>query len=187
MTNVKYAIRFPDLQSIDYKVSISIFSEASIVETANTFINTFDALGSLTEYVIQKQNRGIIKTIECKRSLDASLDSLKEQKKIQFEEYSKRLQARLQNEKEQMKLEVEKLVLEASSKANEFSYNFEESMRSNQILRSMITTEVDFLNSIKGYIDNLADDCSRRKEYVMYCELQRKSLDLINQYMKEMV
>lgn len=189
MPNVKYAIRFPDLQSINYNKPISIFSEDSIIRTADTFIKTFNAFGSLTEFIIQKNKTNeLSRQLNAqKKALDASLDNQKKQKRIEFEEYTKRLQTQSQFEKESMELETKKLVLEASTRSNVFSVTFEESMRNNQILRNMISAEACFLNSIKDYIKNLANDYSQRKEYVVYCELQRKSLDLVNQYMKEMV
>lgn len=189
MPNVKYAIRFPDLQSINYNKPTSIFSEDSIISTADTFIKTFDALGSLTEFVIQKNRTNeLSKQLNAKkRALDANIDNLKEQKRIEFEEYTKRLQTQLQFEKESMELETKKMILEASASANDFSVTFEESMRNNKVLHNMIGIEAHFLESIKDYIESLADDYSQRKEYVVYCELQRKSLDLVNQYMMEMI
>lgn len=189
MPNVKYAIRFPDFPSISHNKPVSIFSKDSIIRTADTFIKTFDALGSLTEFVIQKNKTNeLSKQLNAKkRALDASVNNLKEQKKIEFEEYTKRVQIQLQSVKESMELEAKRLVLEASTMANDFSVAFEKKMRNNKILRNMISEEARFLNSIKDYIENLADDYSQRKEYVVYCELQRKSLDLVNQYINEMV
>lgn len=189
MPNVKYAIRFPDLQSINDNKPVSIFSEDSVIKTTDTFIKTFDALGSLTEFVMQKNKTNeLSKQLNAqKRVLDASIDNLKERKRVEFEEYTKRLQTQLQFEKESMQLDEKKLILEARTRANDFSVTFEESMRNNQILHNMISVEAHFLESIKDYIENLADDYSQRKEYVVYCELQRKSLDLVNQYMMEMV
>lgn len=110
MPNVKYAIRFPDLQNINYNKSISIFSEASIIKTTDTFIKTFDALGSLTEFIIQRNRTNeLSKQLNAqKRALDANIDNLKEQRRIEFEEYTKRLQTQLQFEKESMELETKK-------------------------------------------------------------------------------
>ncbi len=189
MPNVKYAIRFPDLQNINYNKSISIFSEASIIKTTDTFIKTFDALGSLTEFIIQRNRTNeLSKQLNAqKRALDANIDNLKEQRRIEFEEYTKRLQTQLQFEKESMELETKKMVLEASTKANDFSVTFEEHMRNNKVFHKMIDEEARYLKSIKDYIENLDDDYSQRKEYVVYCEWQRKSLDLVNQYMMELI
>lgn len=79
------------------------------------------------------------------------------------------------------------MVLEASTKANDFSVTFEEHMRNNKVFHKMIDEEARYLKSIKDYIENLDDDYSQRKEYVVYCEWQRKSLDLVNQYMMELI
>ena len=189
MSNVKYAIRFPDFQTVKYNQSISIFSEASIIRMTDTFLKTFDALGNLTEFVIQRNRTNeLSKQLNAqKRVLNASVENLKELKRIEFEEYTKRLQAQLQFEKERLELETKKLILEASAKVNDFSISFEESMMSNQVLHNLIHTEANFLESVKGYIDDLANDYSQRKEYVVYCEMQRKSLNLVNQYMAEMI
>lgn len=189
MPSVKYAIRFPGFQNMDYNQSTSIFSENSIIRTTNTFQKTFDALGSLTEFVIQKNRTNeLSKQFDAqKRALDACIENLKEQKQIEFEEYTKRLQAQLRFKKESLELETKKLILEASTKVNNFSISFEESMMSNQVLHNLISTEAHFLESIKGYIDALANDYSHRKEYVLYCEMQRKSLDLVKQYMEKMI
>lgn len=189
MTNVKYAIRFPDFQTVNHRQSNSIFSEDSIIQTTNTFLKTFDALGSLTEFVIQKNRTNeLLKQLNAqKKALDASVDNLKEQKRIEIEEYTKRLQVQLQFEKERLELEIKKLTLEASKKVNDFSISFEESMMSNQVLYNLISTEAHFLESIKNYIDDLANEYAQRKEYVVYCEMQRKSLNLVNQYMTEMI
>ena len=189
MSNIKYAIRFPDLQTVNYTHSISIFSEASITNTINTFLKTFDVLGSLTEFVVQRnRTKQLSRQLNArKRVLDASVENLKEQKRIEFEEYTKRLQTQLQFEKESLELETKKLILEASAKVKDFSISFEENMKSNRVLHNLISTEAHFLESIKDYIDDLASDYSQRKEYVLYCEMQRKSLNLVNQYMEEMI
>lgn len=188
MNNTKRAIRFPDLQRVD-NTQISIFSERSISKTSNTFLKTFDALGSLTEYIVQKNRTNeLSKQLNAqKRVLNAKIDNLKDQKEFEFEEYTKRLQTKLQFEKDSMKLEFEKLKQEASAKINDFSISFEENMKRSQVLCKIINQEAQFLESIEDYIDNLADSYSQRKEYVVYCEMQRKSLDLVDKYMAEMI
>lgn len=189
MANVKYAIRFPDFLTVSHSQATSIFSEASIIKTTGTFLKTLDALGNLTEFVIQRNrtNEQSKQLNAQKLSLDASVENMKEQKRIEFEEYTKRLQAQLKFEKERLELEIKKLVLESSEKVNNFSISFEEHMMSNKVLHNLISAEEHFLESIKDYIDDLANDYARRKEYVVYCEMQRKSLNLVEQYMKEMI
>lgn len=188
MNNTKRAIRFPDLQRVD-NTQISIFSERSISKTSNTFLKTFDALGSLTEYIVQKNRTNeLSKQLNAqKRGLNAKIDNLKEQKEFEFEEYTKRLQTKLQFEKESMKLEFEKLKQEAIANINDFSISFEENMKRSQTLHKIISQEAQFLETIKVYIENLSEKYSQCKEYVVYCEAQRKSLDLINKYLSEMI
>lgn len=189
MIKEKYAIRFPSMQNIERNLTTSIFSEKSIMKTSDTFFKTFDALGSLTGYVVQKNRTNeLSKQLKAQEAaLDATIDNLKEQQRIEFEEYSKRLQINLQYEKHEMELEMKKLAIEASKKVNNFSVSFEEMMKTNQILLNIIQKEQNFLNGVQDYIDKLADNYSQRKEYVIYCDLQRKALDLVNAYLNEMV
>lgn len=189
MNNIKYAIRFPDLQDIKYNKSTNIFSEKSITETTNTFLKTFDVLGSLTEFIIQKNRTNeLSKQLNAKkRVLDANIENFKEQQRLEFEEYTKRLQEKLKFEKEKLELETKKLILETNSTISDFSISFKENMKQHEILYNLICNEKKFLNSIKDYINDLSNDYSQRKEYVLYCEMQRKSLELVDQYMKELI
>ena len=189
MSNIKYAIRFPDLQGINCDDSKNIFSEQSIIHTTNTFMKTFDAFGSLLNFVVQKNRTNeLSRQIDAqKRALDVEVDNLKEQEKIRFKEYTERLQIQLQNEKEKLKIKSQILLSEGRNQVNRFSITFEESMQKSQILHHIIEVEYHYLDKWNGYIDMLADNYSRRKEYVFYCECQRQSMELINQYLNSMI
>lgn len=189
MIKEKYAIRFPDMQNIERSSSASIFSETSIIETKNTFLKTFDALEGLTGLILQKaRTHETSKQLNMQRvALDEEIENQKEQKRIEFEEYAERLQIQLKFEKEKMDMELKKMALEISEKVNQFSCSVEENIRSNQIFLRIIKNEQSTLEYIQPFIEFLAEDYSQRREYVLYCEMQRKSLQLVNLYLREMV
>lgn len=189
MASVKYAIIFPEYWTVNHDHTISIFSESSIKETTDTFFETFDALGSLMIFIGQKnRTKELSKQISVKKNiLDISIENFEEQKRIKFEEDTKRLQIQLETEKERLKLATEKLILEASTSVNDCVRSFEKHMVSSRILWNVISEQRRFLENIENYIENLADEYGQRKEYVWFCELQRRSLNLIDQYMAEMI
>lgn len=189
MIREKYAIRFPDIISMNDYNSVSIFSEKSIQKASNTFFDTFDALGSLAGLVLQKtKTKELSKQISSqKRALDETVENQKLQMQIEFEEYTKRLQERVKFEKEKMELDLKEMLLQTGSIVNKFSSSFEEQMKKSQVLADVIKQEKNFLLSVQMYINDLANDYSQRREYVKYCEMQRKSLELVNTYVKEMI
>ena len=94
----KYAIRFPEYGNVD--TSFSIFSETAVVTTEKTFIKTFNAIESLTGFVIQKSRTSELgKQLNAqKRTLDLEIDNGIEQLNIQYEEESERLRLRIEQE-----------------------------------------------------------------------------------------
>ncbi len=185
----KYAIRFPGYGNIDTKSSLSMFSETAVTTTEKTFFKTFNALDSLTGFIIQKSRTSELgKQLNAQKcALSAEIDNGIEQLKIQYEEESKRLQLKIEQEKQELNLELEKLTLETSEKATEFSFSYEEYMKSNELFKKIITREKNFLEETHRYIELLGDDFSNRKEYILYCDCERKSLELINKYLKLMI
>lgn len=185
----KYAIRFPGYGNIDTKSSLSVFSETAVATTEKTFFKTFNVLDSLTGFIIQKS-----RTLELgkklnaqKYALDAEIDNGIDQLKIQYEEESKRLRFRIEQEKQEMDLALQKLKLETIEKVNEFSFSYEKYMKSNELFKEIITREKTFLEEAHRYIEFLGDDFSNRKEYILYCDCERKSLELINNYLTLMI
>ncbi len=185
----KYAIRFPGYGNIDTKSSLSIFSETAVATTKKTIFKTFNTLDSLTGFVIQKSRTSELgKQLNAqKRALDVEIDNGIEQLKIQYEEESKRLQLIIEQEKQEMNLELQKLTLETSEKAKEFSFSYEKYMKSSELFKKIITREKTFLEETHSYIEFLGNDFSNRKEYILYCDCERKSLELINNYLKLMI
>ncbi len=189
MIKKKYAVIFPEIQTVSNNTPVSIFSEQTVGESVKTFSKTFDAFGNLLDYVEQKnKTKELGKQLSSKRAaLDAGIESFREQKQIEFEQYSDRLRIQMENEKEAMKMDLERIRLEVSAQIADFSVSFEEAMKTNQLFMNLIRKEHQFLKETEAYIDILQNDFSQHKAYVMYCELRRKSFELIDTYLKEMI
>ncbi len=189
MLKKKYGIRFPEIRTMEPLVPISVFSEQFVREAEDTFVQTFDVLHSLTNYVIEKnrtQNLG--EQLNARRTaLDTQMEQAVEQGRIALREYTEQLQIRLKAEKEQMELDVKALSVKVRQMVDECSVTAEEAIRENQLWLGMIQRQQNFLNSIQPYIEQLKDDYARRKEYIQYCDMQRKAFGYIEGYLKEMV
>ena len=185
----KYAIRFPGYGNIDTKSSLNIFSETAVKTTEKTFFKTFNALDSLTGFIIQKSRTSELeKQLNAqKRALIVEIDNGIEQLKIQYEEESKRLQLKIEQEKQELDLELQRLTLETSEKAKEFTFSYEKYIKSSELFKKIITREKNFLEETHRYIELFGDNFSNRKEYILYCDCERKSLELINNYLKLMI
>ena len=140
MIREKYAIRFPGMQDLGKSISTSIFSEEAIIVTGDAFAGTFDALGSLMELAAQKKRTcELSKRLGVRKlAIDEIVENQKEQEKIKYEADVERLKIRLETEKEKMKLEMEEMLLKARGEISKFAVSFEETMRSNQILKRTI-------------------------------------------------
>lgn len=189
MKRNKYAIRFPGYGNADSILSPDIFSETAVAAAEKTFLKTFHAFDSLTGFIIQKS-----RTIELekqltaqKRALDTEIEEGIEQLKNRYEEESKRLRLRTQQEKQEMDLELQRLKLETIEKAKDFSFSYEMYMKSNELFQKIIIREKAFIEETHKYIQLLEDDFSNRREYILYCDCERKSLELINRYLERMI
>lgn len=185
----KYGIQFPEIQVVQPLVPVSEFSERAIQETEDTFLKTFDLLHGLTNYVIQKnRTQELGKQLEAQReSLNAQVEHGIEQERLTFESYTRRLQIRLQSEKEQMELDIKRFARETSQKVKDFSMTVEEAIRENQLWMRMIERQQNFLISIQPYITQLETDYAHRREYIQYCDMQRKAFNYIDGYLKKMI
>lgn len=189
MLKRKYGIRFPEIRTMEPLVPISVFSEQFVREAEETFVQTFDVLHSLTNYVIEKnRTQEFGEQLNARRkALDTQVEQAVEQEQIALREYSEQLQIRLKAEKKQMELDVKALSVKVRQMVDECSVTTEEAIRENQLWLEMIRHQQDFLNSIQPYIEQLKDDYARRKEYIQYCDMQRKAFGYIKGYLKEMV
>ncbi len=189
MVKEKYAVIFPEIQTVGNNTPVSIFSERTVGEATKTFSKTFDAFENLLDYVEQKNKTkefGKQLAVE-KAALDVGIENFREQKQIEFKQYSDRLRIQAEKEKEAMKMELEKIRLEVSARIADFSVSFEEAMKENQLFMNLIREEHRILKETENYISTLQNDFSQHKAYVMYCELRRKSFELIDSYLKEMI
>lgn len=189
MRGIKYAVRFPAFQNTNTASTVSLFSENAVASTEKVFFKTFNILDSLTGLVIQKSRTSELgKRLNMqKRALDVEIDNGIEQLKIQYEEESKRLQIKMRNVEQEMELELKKLKIETAKRAEEFSFSYEEYMKSNQLFKKIIIRQKSFLEEVQNYIELLGDDFSNRREYILYCDCERKSLELIDNYLKLMI
>lgn len=185
----KYAIRFPDFQVPRSIKPDSIYSMPSIQETVQTIKGSFNLLHSLTNYVIEKNRTlKLKKQLEAKReALDTQIEQKIQQERLTLEAYSEQLQIRLRSEKQQMEIEINRFKIETSQKCSELSLTVEEAIRESHIWMQIIQHQYDFFISIEPYIKQLESDYAHRKEYILYCDMQRKALNRIEDYLKKIV
>ena len=189
ITTRKYAVRFPGLDNLDTKNSINVFSEGRIITAEKTFFSVIDAASSIAELVVQKNRTkelGVRLSAQ-KEALDAEIKNKKEQLKIKYIEEAQRLKIQLATEKEEMDIEFRRMKIELAEKSRNFDFTFEECVRTNRIFYDIIVMQKKRLEKIQPFIKSLADDYSNRREYIKYCELERKSLNLIEQYLTLMI
>lgn len=185
----KYAIRFPGLDMCRTQNSLSIFSENRIVETYKAFSSVLKAAESLSGFVIQKnRTRELGKRLSAqKEALDVEIENLEEQLRIRYIEESNRLKIKLETEIKKLDINFQRLMLESAEKSKEFDFSFEQYISKNNLLYEIVLREKNMIEEIQPYIELLATDYSNRREYIKYCEIERKSIELINEYIKQMV
>lgn len=189
MRRIKYAVRFPGLAETDPKSPPDIFSENAVAERERGFFETLHVLDSLAGFVIQKTRTSELgKQLKArKQALDAETDDRIQQLRIQYEEESKRLQIRIEHVRQEMDLELQNLKWETAEKARDFSFSYEEYMKSNELFKRMLIHEKDFFEEAHRYIEAIGEDFSNRREYILYCDRERKSLEMINEYLRMMI
>lgn len=185
----KYAIRFPGLDVCRNQDLLSIFSENRIVETHKSFSMVLNAAESLAGVIIQKNRTSELgKRLSAQKEvLDIEIENREEQLKIQYIEESNRLKIRLETEKKELDIKFQRLMLESAEKSKEFDFSFEKYMSTNKLLYEIVLSEKNIIEEIQPYIELLATDYSNRREYIKYCEMERKSLALINEYIEQMI
>lgn len=185
----KYAVRFSGFQETRAEAPHIIFSESGIAAAAQIFRSVFDALDSLAGFVVQRnRTEELGKQLNAqKKALNADINSKTEQLRCQYEEELKRMRLKIVQEKKEMDFELQRLSMETAEKAKDFAFSYEEYMKSNKLFLQIIYKEKKFLEETQSFIDDLSDDYSKRKEYIVYCDLQRKSLELIDAYLKQMI
>lgn len=159
------------------------------MKTEETFFSIIDVASSLAEFVVQKNNTKELgkQLVYKEQALDAEIDNKIEQVQIQYEEEAKRLKIQLKTEKKIMNNEFQRMKVELAMKSTEINFTFEGYLKSNEIFIGIIDKEKTIIDSIHPFIESLAEDYANRREYIRYCEIERRSLDIINSYIKAMV
>lgn len=185
----KYAIRFPGVDTYRNQESLSIFSENRIIETQKTFSLVLNDAERLAGFIIQKnRTRELGKCLLAqKEALDVEIENKEEQLRIRYIEESERLKIRMETEKKDLDIKFQKLMMESAKQAKEFEFSFERYMSTNQSLHAIVLHEKKIIEDNQSYIELLATDYSNRREYILYCEIERKSIELINEYVRQMV
>lgn len=185
----KYAIRFPGLDPCRPQESLNIFSEDCICDAINTLSSVLNAAESLVGFIVQKNRTGELKKqiSAQKDALDIEQENREEQLRIQYSEESNRMKIKLEAEKKRLELDFQRLQIEMAERSKKIEVSFEQDMRTNQLLYKIVLHEKEVIDNIKPYIEMLADDYSNRREYIKYCEIERKSLILINEYIEQMI
>lgn len=189
MVKQKYAIRFPEIQITESFVPVDLFSERSLRETEQTFLKTFDLMHSLTTYVIEKnRTQELGKQLDARRRvLDAQVEQAAEQERITLVEYSRQLQIQLKERKAQLELEMKMLVDEMSQRVSDFSLTVEEALKTSELLVALIRNEQETLDMCQPYLGKLKTNYARRKEYIQYCDMERKAYERIRGYLDQLI
>ena len=189
MLKKKYAVEFPDFQNFEGYNPITIFSEKGIKNVEDTLNYNYALCGSVTNLIIEKnKTRELEKQLDArKEALDAQIDNAIEQLRIEYVEYAKRLKMQVEKEKESMRLAFEQLRLEIRKRVDNLELDYEVILKESAILKTMICQEKDYLLSSQKFIDMTAGEYGNRKEYVLYCDSCRKSMELINKCLESMV
>lgn len=159
------------------------------MKTEETFFSIIDVASSLAELVVQTNNTKELgkQLYYNEQALDAEIDNKIEQVQIQYKEEAKRLKIQLKTEKETMENEFHRMKVELAMKSKEVNFAFEEYLKSNEIFFGIISKEKAIIESMHPFIESLVEDYANRREYIRYCEIERRSLDTINSYIKAMV
>ena len=179
----KYAVVFPTIKTHVENLPANVSHKSCLAETKKTFSDTYDYLDGLLGYIVERNRTNeLSKRLDAqKRVLDATLDNLVEQEKIKTAEEAKRLKSKLKVAKKEMLSQIEQLEIQAQD--DTVVYTVEEYIQENKIFRELINKEKIILDEIQPFINSLSNDLEHRRDYVQYCEMQRRSMDLINKYL----
>lgn len=190
-TKQKRAIYFPEFQvnAIDSKPP-SLFSRESVLKTESLLIQTHNELGGLLGLVVEKyKTKQLEQQINIlKQGVDVSCEEKERQLSIKFEEEVKRIQIRLEANKKKLRLDFERFSEEVLITAEAFELDFEKNVKTNQIFRELIQNQFDSIMKYKKFVDErIPSVFHHHREYIVYCDLQKKAIDQINLYLSELV
>lgn len=189
MLRRKYAVRFPEMQTANLFRPIDDFSERSVQTVERNCFSVFDCFHSLANYIIERN-----RTVELKKriaadkqALDVKVREAIEQERIAFVEYTKQLQIKLRTAREEMELAAEKYAIEISQRVSALALEAERVSRENEYCMTVIRDQRTVLDCIQSYLKQAEADYAQRKEYIMLCDAQRKALENIDVFMKNLL
>ena len=186
----KLAMYFPEFQTSDDEPQVpSLFSEKSIRSTENLIAEAHKDMGGLLGFIVQKyKTYQLGKQLDSlKEAVDATLEEKKKQLAIQFEEETKRLQIRVEANKTKHKADSERLNAEIDTKAKEFGYKFEEAVKTDGLFTDLIKGQLEVISEYREYTEKIPNEFRNCREYITYCDVQKKAIDQINNYLAEIV
>ena len=187
MLKNKRAVVFPTIKTDTANLPANVFSSGYLAETKTTFSDTYDSIDGLLGYIAERnRTKELSKRLNAQKdALDSTLDGLAEQEKIKTEEEAKRLKAKIKAEKKKMLSEIEKFELQAQD--NSFVYVVEEDIQAKRNFIGVIKYQKNVLEEIQPFIESFADNLKHRRDYVQYCEWQRRSMKFIDKYLSQTV
>ncbi len=153
--------------------------------------STFDAARSVVNYICEVRVTSFRKEVY-RAKLDAEKKITDERiraAEAETEDYISGLQAQLEAQEQEILYEIEQCKLDVELKMKEFSVNFDAAMSKSRLFVDMMKKQRDFLvdvqKKIEEQLNQYTKDYSRRKEFVLFCDEKRKTLELIEYYLRE--
>lgn len=184
------AMVFPEFQT-DYNDygEISLFSERSLKQTEKLFFETKDSFDGLLGLVVElNRTKELEKQISLQKTgIDVSIEESIKQLEYKYQQETKRMRQQLNADKEKLRLEIEKLDLQIKSQKKQFDEAFEEKLKCETLFQELIHHEFEVLKKYQQYVSNLPDFIKSFREYIIYCDIQKKAFAQINKYLAELI
>ena len=191
MLKERYSINFQNINYIETKQEVSIFSETSMLEMEQGFCDCYTAFSGFSGFIYQKcKTREMERRYSSKRQvLDASVANYQKQLMIQFEEYAKRKQQESLLVEEKIRCEMKKNRLEAQNAVQTLKMNYEEYMQTSTIFKELLYTEQKYLKEIDEFINRIPEEINYKntKEYMKLYDQQRMALEKISKYLEYLI
>ena len=153
--------------------------------------STCEAARSVMNYICEVKVTSAQKEIY-KTKLDAERICSDERIRVaeaETEAYISGLQAELEAMEAKIQYEIEQCKLDVEMKMKEFSVNFDAAMSKSRIFVDMMKKQRNFLDDVQQKIEEQLNQYTKnyrgRKEFVLFCDEKRKTLELIEYYLGE--
>lgn len=184
------AMVFPEFQT-DYNDygEISLFSERSLKQTEKLIFETNDSFDGLLGLVVElNRTKELEKQISLQKTgINVSIEESIKQLEYKYQQETKRMRQQLNADKEKLRLEIEKLDLQIKNQKKQFDEAFEENLKCETLFQELIHHEFEVLKKYQQYVSNLPDFIKSFREYIIYCDIQKKTFDQINKYLAELI